>query len=403
MDRPDQLQVIEKQWFGFGPYTLPTPAISGVIKTYPEDFQVVEIDEYGKKVDGKGRYNETGSFLHFLAYRIDMNHDDMIHRLADFFQVSTDDIGTGGIKDKKAVVIQEVSVFNPNQNRNFQEATINPSLKIKRLGFNRRGMVKGHIGGNHFNIVIRQVNPSSTSKLNEMLQKLSESGVPNYYGHQRFGADRPITWMFGKALLMEEYEKAVDIYLGLEPLYSRDGFRTVWRDTHDPKLVLQHGDYIPQYEYKILRSLLQNPSDYRGALTNLSPFLITFAKRSFVSFLWNRYLTLRLNSDPKQPLQGERKVVEADGKINLEVALPSKKWPKPLNDIWDEIFAEEQVDVSLFKSMSHSARKVILWPRGLKGRIIDNTTISLQFQLMAGQYATVVLREIMKTAPESFC
>ena len=49
---------------------------------------------------------------------------------------------------------------------------------------------------------------------NEVLKQLEVTGVPNYFGWQRFGKPRTITHLVGEALVENDLEKAVGRYIG---------------------------------------------------------------------------------------------------------------------------------------------------------------------------------------------
>ncbi|MEJ1731043.1 tRNA pseudouridine(13) synthase TruD, partial [Escherichia coli] len=81
---------------------------------------------------------------------------------------------------------------------------------------NEKKLRIGQLVGNKFQLKIRNVeNPDSAAKRAEkILEELKNRGVPNYYGYQRFGKNRPNTHLVGKALIKEGVKAAVDWYIG---------------------------------------------------------------------------------------------------------------------------------------------------------------------------------------------
>ena len=145
-------------------------------------------------------------------------------------------------------------------------------------------------------------------------------------------------------------------------------------------------------EKDILKQLVKRPNDYATAIKRIPPFLINLSQSSFISLMTNHYLSRRgLESGL---LNGER---TKDG--NIEIALPSKMWKEPLNDIWNEVFDSENVVIADLKSIRHTTRELYLYPKDLSIEYIDETTIKTSFSLAPGSYATVLLRELMKSEP----
>jgi tRNA pseudouridine13 synthase len=72
------------------------------------------------------------------------------------------------------------------------------SIRLLRVSRHSNKLRPGHLHGNRFRILIRNV--SSTAPLPILIERLRASGLPNYYGPQRFGRDGE-TVQLGLALL----------------------------------------------------------------------------------------------------------------------------------------------------------------------------------------------------------
>lgn len=75
------------------------------------------------------------------------------------------------------------------------------------------GLTLGDLGGNHFTIVLRDVQGANEADLELSLQSLKSNGYLNYFGMQRFGTSTVLTHTVGCAIMKKEYEKASDLIL----------------------------------------------------------------------------------------------------------------------------------------------------------------------------------------------
>lgn len=354
----------------------------GEIKVYPEDFKVEEINDTGLPVSELPATEQYGLYYHIVVHRVNHNHDFMLRELQKFFEVSEDAISFAGIKDKRAEILQEAAIFQPKQTID-DHVVLSDGLDIRPLGFARISMQAGHSAGNKFTIRIQNINKVSNDELQQLQTVLTKQGVLNYYGPQRFGGVQGSTAEFGKALLQQDYKLAVHTYLS-----GTNGFRKLWTATHDPATVLQSDEYIPAIERKVFAALLSRPEDYRGAVAAFPAYLLNIAERAYIALLWNQYLSMR--GGEKSKLKGERIMGN-----NIEIALPSKKWPKTLNYVWEKIFANNSITPQLFAQTRHSTRMLLLYPQNLQIQQDANTTTTV-FTLPSGAYATIILREITK-------
>lgn len=158
------------------PYlTASLPGIGGRIKEQPADFEVEEIPAY----DLAG----AGEHLYLWVEKTDMGAEFFNRQLAKRLNVHPGDIGTAGLKDRRAVTRQWVSV--PAK----AEANL-PQLDgdgIKVLNVTRHGnkLRPGHLKGNRFRVFIRGA--SREIAIEPILEMIRQQGLPNFYGSQRFG------------------------------------------------------------------------------------------------------------------------------------------------------------------------------------------------------------------------
>ena len=186
----------------FDPLNLPPlltsdlPGIGGRIKQSPEDFEVEEIPAY----EPSGQ----GEFLYLWIEKRDLGADYFFRQIARRLDIPLSEVGAAGMKDRHALTRQMISVPAPAEDRlNHLEGDGVRLLKVSRHSNKLR---PGHLRGNRFRILIRNVN--STSDLPTLIERLRESGLPNYYGPQRFGRDGE-TVLLGFALLRGQSSQAI--------------------------------------------------------------------------------------------------------------------------------------------------------------------------------------------------
>ena len=112
---------------------------------------------------------------------------DMIAVFAKFINVPAEKIGYAGLKDKHAMTKQYISIHK--QHEEALEKFEHEGIKILSRVYHNNKIKIGHLKGNRFYIKLKKVNPTSAIKLDEALKKISNSGMPNYFGYQRFGND----------------------------------------------------------------------------------------------------------------------------------------------------------------------------------------------------------------------
>src|SRR5437763_4367195 len=78
------------------------PGIGGRIKTVPEDFEVEEIPAY--QPSGQGDY------LYLWVEKRDMGAEYFLRQVARRLEIPVNEVGSAGLKDRRAVTRQTISV-----------------------------------------------------------------------------------------------------------------------------------------------------------------------------------------------------------------------------------------------------------------------------------------------------
>ena len=171
--------------------TADLPGIGGRIKHVPEDFEVDEIPAYAP--------SGTGEFLYLWIEKRDMGADYFTRQIARRLGIPYGEVGVAGMKDRRAVTRQMVSV--PVSVAERLDALNGDGMRL--LSSERHGnkLRAGHLHGNRFRILVRDA--TAPERLEPIVQKLRIDGVPNFYGPQRFGHDGE-TFHWGMSQLRKE-------------------------------------------------------------------------------------------------------------------------------------------------------------------------------------------------------
>ncbi|NLE05132.1 MAG: tRNA pseudouridine(13) synthase TruD [Crenarchaeota archaeon] len=439
---------------GMEVYTTKTPGIGGVIRKKIEDFIVEEVLIDGSKatiqqnnVSTKPVLGATTSKQHFLlCILVKQNYDTFlaIKNVSKSLDIKQSRIQFAGIKDAKAITAQHVTI----EGLSFEEAqkVSSKDLELRPLGYFREQLSAFYLLGNNFTINITNLDLNQTKIHEQILQTLNEvqtnTGMPNFFGHQRFGTIRPITHVVGKALVQGNIKEAAMLFLAKPSLNehpkSRQARETL-QESQNFKQALEDFPSQLRYERAMISHLVNQPEDYPGAFRCLPLKLRMLFVQAYQSFLFNRFLSQRLKQGyflnkaeigdyvinverSGLPMVRTGKIVVEDklDEINksiiegkMRVALPivgcSQHISKgKIGEIQQSIIDSEDINIHNFRvnSMpeinSKGELRAIVTPINNFNLKIGNEpehlsqTASLEFMLYRGSYATVFLREIIK-------
>ena len=153
------------------------PLFTAQIRRYPEDFQVTE--ELGWEFSGDGDHD------YLYIEKSGANSQWVAKQLAKFANVPLKDVGFAGLKDRHAVTRQWFSV--PRWNTPDWSLLEVAGIRVARCERHLRKLRRGAHRSNTFAIVLRCSEPLDRDAITHRIGLLSAKGVPNYYGEQRFG------------------------------------------------------------------------------------------------------------------------------------------------------------------------------------------------------------------------
>jgi len=269
-------------------------------------------------------------------------------------------------------------------------------------------------------------------------------GLPNFFGHQRFGTTRAITHRVGKAIINDTFEEAVMLFLSEPSVYEHPSSRQARKDlqsNQDFKEALKNFPMQLRYERLILAHLVEKPRDFVGAFKRLPAKLQVLFVQAYQSYLFNRFLSERIRSGialnraevgdyvvnvertglpigKTGKIVDDRALAETNEKVKMgreRIALPLigyKKLPSKgfMGQIEQQILEIEGIKAEDFKievlpelSSRGGLRPTTSPIRNFRAynisRLAGNleaNQVTLEFTLLRGSYATVLLREILK-------
>ncbi len=264
---------------------LDEPEVPGVVKQRDEDFLVEELPLY--QPSGEGEH------VYLFVQKQGLAHSELIHHLARHFKVKPAAIGCAGMKDRRAITRQMVSIHLPGR----EPGSVDPRHKSIQVLWSTRHhnkLRRGHLLGNRFSIRIRETDPLKAPALLRRLRLLERSGLPNYYGYQRFGY-RLNTHRLGALLLKERWEDLLSELLGARgsafPERQAEGRRQF--DAGMLKESLATWSRNEQAERKALGALIAGRSP-REAVLSIGRPLLAFWSSALQSGIFNRVLDRRI-------------------------------------------------------------------------------------------------------------
>ncbi|MFO0695626.1 MAG: tRNA pseudouridine(13) synthase TruD [Polyangiales bacterium] len=173
------------------PYlTSDVPGVPGRLRATPEDFRVDEVPAY--LPEGRG----THLFVRFE--KRDLTTPEATKRLARALDIPPDRVGFAGLKDRDAVTTQWASFEGGDPERALGLEL--EGIRILEAALHANKLRTGHLRGNRFRLVVRDVPEDRQEDVRRVLERLERDGLPNYYGEQRFGRDgdnlpRALAWI----------------------------------------------------------------------------------------------------------------------------------------------------------------------------------------------------------------
>ncbi|EJN60764.1 tRNA pseudouridine(13) synthase TruD [Halogranum rubrum] len=432
---------------GMAYYVSDADGVGGTLRVDPEDFQVTELERF----DTQPLDADPGDFGH-LVLRVTLrgwDTNDFVRQLTNQMGISRERVSWAGTKDKHAVTTQ---LFTVKQADSEDIPEVN-NADIEVLGRSGRGLQFGDLAGNAFTIRVHDPDrPETVDDITDNLHAFAGSdehvGVPNYFGQQRFGSHRPVTHTVGLHVVRGEWREAVLAYVGHPAESEPEGTQAARAfvdeqaasDDPDWQEALEQMPNRLRYERSMLHRLHQDgdesDDEWRHALEAVPSNLQRLFVNAAQSYIFNRVLSERLDRGLPfdKPVEGDvvcfadrdapeglvmpdvDRLQEATGRrvdvmarhcergrafvtaplVGTETELAGGEQ----GDIEREILAELDLEPADFELPgnfdSSGTRRAILLRTEMA---VDDDPLSFTFALPSGSYATVMMREYLKSGP----
>jgi len=389
----------------------------GVIKKYDEDFVVEEVSQY----HAKGR----GTHVYFQIEKRGLTTLRANREIARALRKKPSDVGYAGLKDAHGVTRQWLSVEHVDV-EHVRSLAID-RIKVLEVTKHTNKLKLGHLSGNKFVVRVRDACGDGLERARAIVDVLSGRGLPNYFGPQRFGV-RGDNAVIGRAILRDDYDKAIQVMLGRANEFDNDAIRKA-RDLFDAR------DYEAAARAWPGRSFTEQATvcvtygrtgrDAKKAWRVVNHTLRKLYLSSFQSELFNRIVADRIDSiDKLEP--GDVAWKHANGACFLvedaEVEQPrcdsfeisptgpifGRKMKRPTgqpDETEQAVLLESGLTVDSIDSKGSGkldgARRPMRVPLRdaavSAGRDERGEYLELSFFLPPGSYATNALREVTKT------
>ena len=410
-------------------YVTNQEGIGGTIRNQYEDFYVEEIPEVIPEGEGPNVY--------VWIEKLGRTTLDVVLDIARDLHISRKRMGFAGMKDKKALTRQWICIANMDSEEQLNQVkaldgTIYKTdfLKVVR---GRKKLRMGQLKGNKFRILIRDLDDveKSAEVASEVLGQLEVTGVPNYFGWQRFGKPRTNTHLVGRALVENDLKKAVGTYIG-NPSEDESEENQLARKAYDEGNLEESLNLMGKgmrYEKMMIKELIRDSKkgeltdkSYMNALHALPKPLQRMFVHAYQSYLFNEAVSNRVE-------MGINKYVEGDIIIDMEEHIVRDKTPDEFQELIDNFQAnptcplygtkvpyaggkvgEMEENVLKKYDLEKSDFEVPKMPRlgshglrrSMRFQVWDTSAVAVddgvlcEFSINKGSYATAVLREIMK-------
>ncbi|KAK0429356.1 hypothetical protein QR680_011339 [Steinernema hermaphroditum] len=260
-------------------------------------------------------------YVHFTMAKEFKDSHFALETLSKYLHINSNRFATAGTKDRRAITTQRVSVYRTEPDKLHK---LNKNLRGIRLydySYESEPLKLGNLQGNRFTIVLRDlVMPEGTCEdlkahITERIEQWKESGFINYFGTQRFGTCGVSTAEVGKLILKSDYEGAVNLLLsGMNNTGEGSGGRTI--------------------ENSVKQHLEKNAKDFKGAIMRIPRSTRSMYAHAYQSAVFNKVVSRRVDKHGTSALPGDVTLnATSPTSFNVRMPLPSHDVIYPENEV----------------------------------------------------------------------
>lgn len=399
--------------------------IGGMLKSRPEDFLVEEIPLY--EPSGEGEH------LYLLIEKRGLSTFDLLNIVARHFDVQKKSIGYAGLKDKHAITRQMISVHLPGVDESAFRSLDGNRITVLGAFRHVNKLRRGHLKGNRFSIKVRNVEITGALRARQVLEKLSETGMPNRLGEQRFGVVGN-NHLLGRAIIADDAQEALDVLLGPSSfvkddhaegrdLYTRGKYneaRAKFPSSLRPERTALRFLASGATPERAVQSIERNVRKYFVSGIQSAAFNATLDQR-LVDGTWDKLIEgdLAFKHDNRAVFSVDKSVLEdptmKERLDRFDISPSGPMWGPDMTRCQGEV---DQIELDALARYGLTPEQIVAFAKSNKGmiegsrrplrvQIVDPEVeggldehgpfVRCAFDLPRGSFATVVMREIMKT------
>jgi tRNA pseudouridine13 synthase len=264
-------------------YATPGPRHLGRLRVTHDDFSVSEIFDTSQiEPVRKGGY--------VPVYRVKKRGIDTPHAAEELAAALKSRVNFAGLKDSNAVTVQYASA---RSSRASDPVTVTGSrFEAERVGYLPRPLTRAMMTGNRFEIAISS-DEDLASSVTEVYASCAGRSTPNFFGYQRFGLRGMVNHRIGAAVVRRDFERATALLLG-------ETRRDESPEVVEARRLSREGMYREALAYfsrrqdlerKVAAHLADRPDDHLGAIRRIPITLRRLLVQAYQSYLFNLTLS----------------------------------------------------------------------------------------------------------------
>ena len=335
------------------------------LKKIPQDFIVKEVS-----LEPDLLAYEKSQYTYLLLKKIGFSTFDAIENVANYFNLSDDNISSQGLKDEDGVTYQTISIKKLllsedllNFNKLCNET--NNLIQLENIiGYGEKEVKAALLHGNVFSLTIRNLEPAVINDFNNYFKKKKLISFVNYYDSQRFGIIGNImnSYLIGENLVKHNWRKAYDQFI-------------------------ISGDKRPKIDNL---SLFGNKNKIINFFHNLNTSRINFFVSSYNSWLWNKATSEYLKTNKKSKVCNFSSLgdlyLTGDTDQELKNIMSSPGYKINTKDF--------SINQKTCSRNIVTSTKIFLLYGGQDELNQGKEKIKISFFLPAGSYATMLVRQL---------